>query len=53
MEFPPNPTHALSKIKLATLQRVKNRALKQAYNDMLYPPKFITEELHKKQKSAH
>ena len=34
MEYPPIPTHALSKTRL------QNRAQKQAYNDASYPPKF-------------
>ena len=50
MEYPPVPTHALSKSRLAALQRLQNRALKQAYNDTLYPPRFTTEELHRKAK---
>ena len=35
-----------------TLQNQKNqyRALRQAYNDTSYPPRFNTEELHRKAK---
>ena len=50
MEYPPVPTHAISKSRLATLQRVQNRALRQAYNDTSYPPNCTTEELHRKAK---
>ena len=50
MEYPPVPTHALSKSRLATLQRVQNRALRQAYNDTAYPPNYTTEELHRRAK---
>ena len=45
MEYPPVPTHALSKGRLVTLQRIQNRPLRQAYNDTLYPPRFTTEDL--------
>ena len=50
MEYPTVTTNALSKSRLATLQRVLNRALKQAYNNTSYPPRFTTEELHRKAK---
>ena len=40
----------LSKTRLAMLKRIQNRVLRQAYNDTLYPPRFITEELHRKTK---
>ena len=50
MEYPPVPTHALSKSRLATLQRVQNRALRQAYNDTVYSPNHTTEELHRRAK---
>ena len=49
MEYPPVPTHALSKSRFTTLQRVHNRALRQAYNDTSYPPRFTTEELNSAQ----
>ena len=48
MGYPPIPTHALSKIRLPTLQRIQARALRQAYNDTSYPLRFTTEELHRK-----
>ena len=50
MEYPPIPTHALSKTRLAMLQKIQNRALRQAYNDTSYPPRFTKEELHRKAK---
>ena len=50
MEYLPVPIHALSKSRHTTLQRVQNRALRQAYNDTSYPPRFTTEERHKKAK---
>ena len=50
MEYPPIPTHALSKTRLATLQRIQNRVLRQAYNETSYSPGFTTEELHRKTK---
>ena len=50
MEYPPVPTHALFKSRLAMLQRIRNRALRQAYNDTWYPPRFTTEELNRKAK---
>ena len=50
MECPPVSTYALSKIRLATLQRIQNRAMRQAYNDASYSPRFTTEELHRKAK---
>ena len=50
MEYPPVPTHALSKSRLATLQRIQNGALRQACNDTLYLPRFTTEKFHRKTK---
>ena len=50
MEYPPIQTHVLSKSRLVMLQRVQNRALRQAYNDMLYSPRFTKEELHRRAK---
>ena len=48
MEYPPILTHILPKSRLAVLQKIQNRALRQAYNDTSYPPRFTTEELHRK-----
>ena len=49
MDYPPIPTHALSKSRLETLQ---NRTLRQTYNDTSYPPRFNSEKkLHRKAKS--
>ena len=33
IEYPPVPTHTLSKSRLTTLQIIQNRALRQIYND--------------------
>ena len=50
MGYPPVPTHVLSKSRLATLQKIQNRAPRQAYKDTSYPPRFTTQELHRKVK---
>ena len=50
IEYPSILTHALFKTRLSTLQKIQNRALRQAYNDTSYPPRFATEELHRKSK---
>ena len=43
-------THALSKNRLATFQRIQNRQLRQAYNDNSCPLIFNTEKLHRKER---
>ena len=50
MEYTPIPTHALSKSRLAMLQRIHNIAFQQAYNVTSYPPRFFTEEQKRKTK---
>ena len=47
MEYISVITYTLSRSRLATLQMIKNRAQRQAYNDTSYPPRFTTEELHR------
>ena len=50
IEYPPVPTHALFKIRITMLQRIQNRAMRQAYDDTSYQPRLTTEKLHKKAK---
>ena len=50
IKYPSIRTHDLSKSRLETLQKIQNKALKQAYYDTSYPPRFSTEELHRKGK---
>ena len=52
MEYPPVLIHALSKSRLVMLQRIQNRALRQAYNDTLYPPIFTEKNYIKNQNSV-
>ena len=45
LDYPPIPTHALSKTQTLILQRVQNKALRFA-TDTRYPYNHTTEELH-------
>ena len=48
MEYSLISIHSLSKSRLATLYMIQNMALRQAYNDPSYSPRFTTDELHRK-----
>ena len=48
MEYPPVPTHALSKSRLATLQRVQNKHT-MTRRTLRDPPQNYTEELNSAQ----